>query len=269
CERIAKVDLDVYEVRLRGVTLVCLDAGERSSEEHQNEKTSSPPPRKKSLSPPQAPSKSISSKSTHYTSSSSPSSELGSELTSLIGSELGSELTSLAASCQVSSSELREATYRLIEDTFLATCEQELCAFGFLLASFQISSSELHATTYSKSNDIQAAGSDTRPPMLNGIDYDSWSQRIQLYCWGKENGIYILQSIDHGPFELRTTKDTLGTTPEGGVLLGPERPCTYDDHNDNEKKRFDANVCATNIMLQGLPKDIYKLINHNIKAKSI
>nr|GEU59970.1 reverse transcriptase domain, reverse transcriptase zinc-binding domain protein [Tanacetum cinerariifolium] len=35
--------------------------------------TSSSPPRKKSLSPPQAPSKSISSKSPHYTSSSSPS----------------------------------------------------------------------------------------------------------------------------------------------------------------------------------------------------
>nr|GEU85708.1 survival protein SurE-like phosphatase/nucleotidase [Tanacetum cinerariifolium] len=44
-----------------------------SSEEHQNEKTPSPPPKKKSLSPPQAPSKSISSKSTNYTSSSSPS----------------------------------------------------------------------------------------------------------------------------------------------------------------------------------------------------
>nr|GEV11382.1 hypothetical protein [Tanacetum cinerariifolium]GEZ02191.1 hypothetical protein [Tanacetum cinerariifolium] len=44
---------------------------ESSSEEHQNEKTSSPPPRKKSLSPPHAPSKSTSSRSTHYTSSSS------------------------------------------------------------------------------------------------------------------------------------------------------------------------------------------------------
>ncbi|GKA08999.1 hypothetical protein Tco_0688330 [Tanacetum coccineum] len=43
-----------------------------SSEEQPNERTPSPPPRKKSLSPPQAPSKSISSKSTHYTSSSSP-----------------------------------------------------------------------------------------------------------------------------------------------------------------------------------------------------
>ncbi|GKF16044.1 hypothetical protein Tco_0057506 [Tanacetum coccineum] len=47
-----------------------------SSEEQPNERTPSPPPRKKSLSPPQAPSKSISSKNTHYTSSSSPSESL-------------------------------------------------------------------------------------------------------------------------------------------------------------------------------------------------
>ncbi|GKE81341.1 hypothetical protein Tco_1551341 [Tanacetum coccineum] len=46
---------------------------ESSSEEHQNKKTPSPPPRKKSLSPPHALSKSTSSRSTHYTSSSSPS----------------------------------------------------------------------------------------------------------------------------------------------------------------------------------------------------
>nr|GEU29643.1 reverse transcriptase domain-containing protein [Tanacetum cinerariifolium] len=121
----------------------------------------------------------------------------------------------------------------------------------------------------SNSDDIQAAGSDTRPPMLDRTDYDSWSQRIRLYCTGKENGINILQSINNGPFELGTTRDTLGTTPEGGVLLGPERPRTYDYLNDNEKKRFDADVRATNIVLQGLPKDIYKLINHNIKAKAI
>nr|GFA71086.1 hypothetical protein [Tanacetum cinerariifolium] len=44
-----------------------------SSEEQPNERTPSPPPRKKSLLQRQAPSKSISSKSTRYTSSSSPS----------------------------------------------------------------------------------------------------------------------------------------------------------------------------------------------------
>ncbi|GJY43508.1 hypothetical protein Tco_0431721 [Tanacetum coccineum] len=86
----------------------------------------------------------------------------------------------------------------------------------------------------SNSDDIQAAGSDTRPPMLDRTDCESWSQRIRLYCRGKENGLQILQSIDQGPFELGTTRDTLGTTLEGG-----------------------------------LPKDIYKLINHNIEAKAI
>ncbi|GKF54823.1 hypothetical protein Tco_0165163 [Tanacetum coccineum] len=72
---------------------------------------------------------------------------------------------------------------------------------------------------------------------------------------------------DH--LELGTTRDTLRTTPEGGVLLGPERPRTYEDLSDTEKKRYNADVRATNIVLQGLPKDIYKLINHNIEAKAI
>ncbi|GJT08795.1 hypothetical protein Tco_0843257 [Tanacetum coccineum] len=44
---------------------------ESSTKEHQNEKNPSPSPRKKYLSPPHAPSKSTSSRSTHYTSSSS------------------------------------------------------------------------------------------------------------------------------------------------------------------------------------------------------
>ncbi|GJV79952.1 hypothetical protein Tco_1515822 [Tanacetum coccineum] len=83
---------------------------------------------------------------------------------------------------------------------------------------------------------IQAVGSNTRPPMLDRTDYESWSQRIRLYCRGKKNGLQILQSIDQGPFELGTTRDTLGTTSEGGVLLRPERPRTYDDLNDDENK---------------------------------
>ncbi|GJW77627.1 retrovirus-related pol polyprotein from transposon TNT 1-94 [Tanacetum coccineum] len=47
--------------------------------------------------------------------------------TALQCSELDSELTSLAGS------ELDLASYRIIEDYFLATCEHELCLFNFLL----------------------------------------------------------------------------------------------------------------------------------------
>nr|GEV22325.1 hypothetical protein [Tanacetum cinerariifolium] len=70
-------------------------------------------------------------------------SELGIKLTSLAGSELGSQLTSLAGS------ELGLASYRLIEDYFPATYEQELCPFNFLLASCHVSSSELSPASYS------------------------------------------------------------------------------------------------------------------------
>nr|GEY20373.1 hypothetical protein [Tanacetum cinerariifolium] len=37
------------------------------------------------------------------------------------------------------------------------------------------------------SEDIQCAGSDTRPPMLDRTDFASWQQRIRLYCRGKDN----------------------------------------------------------------------------------
>nr|GEV75083.1 retrovirus-related Pol polyprotein from transposon TNT 1-94 [Tanacetum cinerariifolium] len=64
------------------------------------------------------------------------------------------------------------------------------------------------------SEDIQCAGSDTRPPMLDMTDFASWQQ--------------------------------------------PE-----------EKERYNADIRATNILLQGLPEDIYTLINHYTDAKDI
>nr|GEU76156.1 hypothetical protein [Tanacetum cinerariifolium] len=72
-----------------------------------------------------------------------------------------------------------------------------------------------------------------RPPMLNRTDFSSWKQRIQLYCRGKENGVNILKSIDEGPFQMGTLRETL---TEG---------------------------------TKGLPKDIYSLINHYTDAKDI
>ncbi|GJX66380.1 retrovirus-related pol polyprotein from transposon TNT 1-94, partial [Tanacetum coccineum] len=67
---------------------------------------------------------------------------------------------------------------------------------------------------------------------------------FSLASKGKENGLQILQSIDQGLFKLGTIRNTLGTTPEGVVILGPERPCTYDDLSDTEKKRYDVDVCS-------------------------
>lgn len=119
------------------------------------------------------------------------------------------------------------------------------------------------------SDDIQAAGSDTRPPILDRTDYESWAQRIRLYCLGKENGVNILKSIDNGPFIMGTTRDTIAATDDNHAAIGPERPHIYDDLSDEEKKRYDADIRASNIVIQGLPKDVYKLINFNTDAKAV
>nr|GEW58179.1 integrase, catalytic region, zinc finger, CCHC-type, peptidase aspartic, catalytic [Tanacetum cinerariifolium] len=119
------------------------------------------------------------------------------------------------------------------------------------------------------SEDIQCAGSDTRPPMLDRTDFASWQQRIRLYCRGKENGVNILKSIDEGPYQMGTVWETLAEGTEGAPHLGLERPRVYSDLSSEEKDRYNADIHATNILLQGLPKDIYTLINHYTDAKDI
>ncbi|GJU89822.1 hypothetical protein Tco_1302245 [Tanacetum coccineum] len=91
------------------------------------------------------------------------------------------------------------------------------------------------------SEDIQCAGSDTRPPMLDRTDFASWQQRNRLYCQGIE----------------------------GAHQLGPERARVYLDLSPENKDRYNADIQATNILLQGLPKDIYTLINYYTEAKDI
>ena len=95
------------------------------------------------------------------------------------------------------------------------------------------------------------------------------AQRIRLYCLGKENGENILRSIDEGPMQMGTTRDAISTAEDGSVVQGIDRPRTYNDLNDVEKKRYDADIRASNIVIQGLPKDVYKLINFNTEAKAV
>ncbi|GJV90318.1 integrase, catalytic region, zinc finger, CCHC-type containing protein [Tanacetum coccineum] len=59
---------------------------------------------------------------------------------------------------------------------------------------------------------------------------------------------------------------TLGTDVP---YLGPERDRVVVDLSQAEKDRLRADIHAANILLQGLPRDIYKLINHNTDAKDI
>nr|GEW00319.1 integrase, catalytic region, zinc finger, CCHC-type, peptidase aspartic, catalytic [Tanacetum cinerariifolium] len=107
----------------------------------------------------------------------------------------------------------------------------------------------------------------SRQVLVLMTDFASWQQRIRLYWRGKENGMNILKSNDEGPFQIRIAQETLTEGTEGAPYLGPERPRVYSDLSPEEKDRYNADIRETNILLQGLPKDIYTLINHYTDAK--
>ncbi|GJV68333.1 hypothetical protein Tco_1483842 [Tanacetum coccineum] len=121
------------------------------------------------------------------------------------------------------------------------------------------------------SEDVQYAGSDTRPPMFDRTDFESWQQRIRLYYLGKDNGENIMKSITEGPFKMGTFIQTPAEETEGALQLGPERARVFTDLSAEEKERYKADIRATNILLQGIPKTFgtmfMKLINdmRNIK----
>nr|GEY46852.1 integrase, catalytic region, zinc finger, CCHC-type, peptidase aspartic, catalytic [Tanacetum cinerariifolium] len=90
--------------------------------------------------------------------------------------------------------------------------------------------------------DIQCAGLDTRPPMLDRTDFASWQKQIRLYCRGKENEVNILKSIDEGPFLIGTVWEPLAEGIEGAPHLGPERPRIYSDLSPEEKDRYNVDI---------------------------
>ncbi|GKB80204.1 hypothetical protein Tco_0947099 [Tanacetum coccineum] len=59
--------------------------------------------------------------------------------------------------------------------------------------------------------------------MLDRTDFVSWKQRIRLYCQGKEKGVNILKSIDEGPFQMGTIRDTIAEGTEGSAGYGELR----------------------------------------------
>nr|GEX25645.1 retrovirus-related Pol polyprotein from transposon TNT 1-94 [Tanacetum cinerariifolium] len=78
-----------------------------------------------------------------------------------------------------------------------------------------------------------------------------------------------LEVHDEGPYQMGTVREPLVEGTKGAPQFGPERPRVYSDLSPEEKDRYNADIQATNILLQGLPKDIYTLINHYTNTKDI
>ncbi|GJX69232.1 hypothetical protein Tco_0304959, partial [Tanacetum coccineum] len=101
-------------------------------------------------------------------------------------------------------------------------------------------------------------GADNRPSMLDKDLYDSWKSRMELYMQNREHGRMILESVKHGPLIWPTVE-------ENGVI----RTKKYAELSAAEKIQADCDMKATNIILQGLPGDIYSLVNHHRVAKDL
>ncbi|GKB60975.1 hypothetical protein Tco_0917161 [Tanacetum coccineum] len=102
------------------------------------------------------------------------------------------------------------------------------------------------------------SGAENRPPMLDKDLYDSWKSRIELYMQNREHGRMILESVENGPLIWPTIE-------ENGVT----RTKKYAELSTAEKIQADYDMKATNIILQGLPADIYSLVNHHRVAKDL
>ncbi|GJW97329.1 hypothetical protein Tco_0179137 [Tanacetum coccineum] len=96
------------------------------------------------------------------------------------------------------------------------------------------------------------------PPMLDKDLYDSLKSRMELYMQNREHGRMILESVEHGPLIWPTIE-------ENGVI----RTKKYAKLSATEKIQADCDMKETNIILQGLPSDIYSLVNHHRVAKDL
>ncbi|GJY80027.1 retrovirus-related pol polyprotein from transposon TNT 1-94 [Tanacetum coccineum] len=98
------------------------------------------------------------------------------------------------------------------------------------------------------------SGADNRPPMLEKDMYDSWKSIMELYMMNRQHGRMILESVENGPLIWPTIEENRVT-----------RPKKYSELSATEAIQADCDVKATNIILQGLPPEVYALVsNHRI-----
>ncbi|GJT92174.1 retrovirus-related pol polyprotein from transposon TNT 1-94 [Tanacetum coccineum] len=102
------------------------------------------------------------------------------------------------------------------------------------------------------------SGADNRPPMLEKHLYDSWKSKMEHYMQNREHERMILESVEHGLLIWPTIE-------ENGVT----RTKKYEALSATEKIQAYCILKATNIILQGLPSDVYSLVNHHRVSKDL
>ncbi|GJT36397.1 hypothetical protein Tco_0926816 [Tanacetum coccineum] len=102
------------------------------------------------------------------------------------------------------------------------------------------------------------SGADNRPPMLEKDMYDSWKSIMELYMLNRQNGQIILESVESGSLIWPSIVENRVT-----------RPKKYSDLSATEALQADCDIKATNIILQGLPPEVYALVSNHKVAKEL
>ncbi|GJZ30577.1 hypothetical protein Tco_0575624 [Tanacetum coccineum] len=120
----------------------------------------------------------------------------------------------------------------------------------------------------STQQDIYAAGSENRPPMLNKDNYVPWSSRLLRYAKSKPNGKLIYNSIMNGPYVRRMIPEP-GDPDRKVPVAETFHEQTDDELTKKEVKQMEADDQAIQIILMGLPEDIYAAVDSCETAQEI
>nr|GEW71223.1 hypothetical protein [Tanacetum cinerariifolium] len=112
----------------------------------------------------------------------------------------------------------------------------------------------------STQQDIYAAGSESRPPMLNKENYVPWSSRLLRYAKSRPNRKLIHNSIINGAYVRRMIPEPSDTNREVPVNETFHMQ-TDDELTEKELKQIEADDQAIQTILLGLPEDIYAAVD--------
>nr|GEX96816.1 hypothetical protein [Tanacetum cinerariifolium] len=120
----------------------------------------------------------------------------------------------------------------------------------------------------STQQDIYAAGSESRPPMLNKENYVPWSSRLLRYAKSRPNGKLIQNSILNGPYVRKMIPEP-GDANRDITITKTFYLQTDDELSDKELKQIEADDQAIQTIILGLLKDIYAAVDSCETAQEI
>nr|GEY17335.1 hypothetical protein [Tanacetum cinerariifolium] len=120
----------------------------------------------------------------------------------------------------------------------------------------------------STQQDIYAAGSESRPLMLNKENYVPWSSRLLRYAKSRPNGKLIHNSILNGPYVRKIIPEP-GDANHEITVTETFHLQTDDELSDKKLEQIESDDQAIQTILLGLPEDIYATVDSYKTAQEI